>query len=211
MIAATLISLAVLIGSLNFLRFLNSLKAKSLSSRITLVETIPNSNLLFFSWFQQTFGSQKSKSFQSALFELPELLDLISVALASGESIFNSMKRVIDRADGVVAREFRQLLRAVDMGETFESQLEELAIRLPQQQVVELCNKLVLALRRGTPIAAMLNAQSNSVRQEVRNQLTKQAGKNETRMMIPLVFLILPVTVLFAVFPSLQLLNLQSI
>lgn len=208
---ALVLGLAVTVGIFSLHRYLNSLRAKSLSSRITQIEPTPSRNSLFQSWLRQTFGSQHSKRHQAALYELPDLLDLFAVALASGEGIFNSLGRVVDRADGVVAREFRQLLRGVELGETFESQLDELAIRLPQQQVVEFCNKLILALRRGTPIAAMLQAQSNSVRHEIRNQVAKQAGKNETRMMIPLVFLILPITVLFAIFPSLQLLNLQSI
>ena len=45
------------------------------------------------------------------------------------------------------------------------------------------------------------------MREEIKNRLLEQAGKNETRMLIPLVFLILPVTVLFAIYPSLELLN----
>jgi hypothetical protein len=39
-------------------------------------------------------------------------------------------------------------------------------------------------------------------------QLSNFSG-TETRMLIPLVFLVLPITVLFAVFPSMTLLNLD--
>ncbi|CAB4634191.1 unannotated protein [freshwater metagenome] len=53
----------------------------------------------------------------------------------------------------------------------------------------------------------MLTEQGVSVREEIKSRLLKQAGKNETRMLIPLVFLILPITVLFAIYPSLELLN----
>jgi tight adherence protein C len=53
----------------------------------------------------------------------------------------------------------------------------------------------------------MLSEQGVSVREEIKSRLLKQAGKNETRMLIPLVFLILPITVLFAIYPSLELLN----
>jgi tight adherence protein C len=53
----------------------------------------------------------------------------------------------------------------------------------------------------------MLSELSASARAEIRNMLLRQAGKNETRMLIPLVFLILPITVLFAIYPSLELLN----
>jgi tight adherence protein C len=53
----------------------------------------------------------------------------------------------------------------------------------------------------------MLSEQALSVREEIKSRLLRQAGRNETRMLIPLVFLILPVTVLFAIYPSLELLN----
>jgi tight adherence protein C len=78
---------------------------------------------------------------------------------------------------------------------------------IPQPQVIELTNKIVLALDRGTPLATMLSELGDSARAEIRNRLFRQAGKNETRMLIPLVFLILPITVLFAIYPSLELLN----
>jgi tight adherence protein C len=68
-------------------------------------------------------------------------------------------------------------------------------------------NKVSLALDRGTPLAQMLSEQGMSVREEIKSKLLKQAGRNETRMLIPLVFLILPITVLFAIYPSLELLN----
>jgi tight adherence protein C len=39
----------------------------------------------------------------------------------------------------------------------------------------------------------------------LRAELLIIAGRNETKMMIPMVFIILPVTVMFALFPSLAL------
>jgi tight adherence protein C len=71
----------------------------------------------------------------------------------------------------------------------------------------EFANKIVMSLARGTPLAKMLEDQAVSARAEIRNRLLRQAGKNETRMLVPLVFLILPVIVLFAIYPSLKLLN----
>jgi tight adherence protein C len=53
----------------------------------------------------------------------------------------------------------------------------------------------------------MLSELGDSARAEIKNRLLRQAGKNETGMLVPLVFLILPITVLFAIYPSLELLN----
>jgi tight adherence protein C len=38
-------------------------------------------------------------------------------------------------------------------------------------------------------------------------ELIRRAGQNETKMLVPTIFLILPVTVLFAIFPSILVLQ----
>lgn len=186
-------------------------KSKTLISRVTLQEPNDTTVRAVISVLTAAHWPRNGKKAQQALFELPQLIDLIGVAIEAGESVFSALTRVVSRASGLLANEFRYLLEAVNFGSTFEDELNSLARRVAQQQITEFSNKLALALRRGTPLARMLHEQASSVRSEIQNQLAKQAGKNETRMLIPLVFLILPVTVLFAIYPSLQLLNLSSI
>lgn len=193
--------------------YVRSLRPASLTSRITTGNYGLDSRVFKIKLLKaiaqkltDTFSSQKNA--QRVLFEMPDFLELLSVAISSGESIYSSLSRVIPRLNGVLAAELRNTLLALELGSDLPSELDDLSRRLPQRQVVEFCNKLNLALRRGTPLARVLSEQAESVRQEVLNQLTKQAGKNETRMLVPLVFLILPVTVLFAVYPSLKFLNI---
>lgn len=193
--------------------FVRSLRPVTLSARITAGSSVIDSTRFrqkvlqsIKQKFTDAFASQKNA--QQVLFELPDFLELLSVAISSGESIYSSLRRVVPRLNGVLADELRKMLLALELGSDLPGELHELSRRLPQRQVVEFCNKLSLALRRGTPLVRVLSEQAESVRQEVVNQLTKRAGKNETRMLVPLVFLILPVTVLFAVYPSLKLLNI---
>ena len=47
------------------------------------------------------------------------------------------------------------------------------------------------------------------MRDNAKRELMETAGKKEIGMMAPVVFLILPLTVLFAMFPGLSLLNLN--
>jgi tight adherence protein C len=65
-----------------------------------------------------------------------------------------------------------------------------------------------VAVERGTPLADVLRAQAQDVRESGRRALMEQGGKKEVLMMVPVVFLILPVTVAFAVFPSIAVLRL---
>ena len=61
---------------------------------------------------------------------------------------------------------------------------------------------------RGAPIAEVLIRHAQEARDSQRNQILAAAGKAEISMMIPVVFLILPISMLFALWPSLMNLNL---
>lgn len=142
------------------------------------------------------------------MFELPEIAELLAVALAAGETLYSAIQQVAFRANGVFPRELQNLIKALDLGSNLPTELDALVDRVPGRQVAEFSSKLQLAISRGTPLAAVMTEQAMSVRGELQQQLLAAAGRNETRMLIPLIFLILPVTVLFAIYPSLQLLNL---
>ena len=151
--------------------------------------------------------SENSSKLERALFELPEIIDLLVVSLRAGNGIYRSFAAVIPHSSGALAEQLARVLRAVELGAAFGNEIKEVSKSLPHPQVSEFVNKVSLALERGTPLAQMLTEQGVSVREEIKSRLLKQAGKNETRMLIPLVFLILPITVLFAIYPSLELLN----
>lgn len=63
-------------------------------------------------------------------------------------------------------------------------------------------------LERGTPLADVLRAQAQDVRELSRRRLVEEGGKREIAMMVPVVFLVLPVTVVFAAYPGLAVLDL---
>jgi tight adherence protein C len=155
----------------------------------------------------KSLRSVDKERIQRALFELPEILDLTVVSLSSGESVYAAFNRASIRSSGVLATELSSVFRACDLGASFPEEIKRLGQRIPHPQFQELASKVALSFSRGSPLAQMLEEQALSARAEIRNELLKAAGRNETRMLIPLVFLILPVTVLFAIYPSLKLLN----
>ena len=62
---------------------------------------------------------------------------------------------------------------------------------------------MAIAVERGTPLADVLRAQAVDVREAGKRALLEAGGRKEIAMMVPVVFLVLPVTVLFALFPGL--------
>jgi tight adherence protein C len=66
-----------------------------------------------------------------------------------------------------------------------------------------------VSLERGTPIAQQLDQLAQTAISNSQALLLRKAGSNETKMLIPTIFLILPITILFTIYPSLSLLNLK--
>jgi tight adherence protein C len=64
------------------------------------------------------------------------------------------------------------------------------------------------ALERGTPLSEVLRAQAQDGRDEAKRELLEVAGKKEVAMLVPLVFLILPTTIVFAIFPGIFVLQM---
>jgi tight adherence protein C len=59
-----------------------------------------------------------------------------------------------------------------------------------------------VAVERGTPLADVLRAQASDVREQRKRELIEAGGRREVLMLVPVVFLLLPVVVLFALYPG---------
>lgn len=149
----------------------------------------------------------KSRKFQIDA-ELPDLIELLASSVLASASMHASIERISSRAHGIVAGELQLMLRRLELGSRFDAELAALCERLPTSGIREFANKISIAMARGTPLAGALVALSETLRARHSTALLAKAGANETKMLIPLVTLVLPTTVLFAVYPSVQFLNI---
>lgn len=148
----------------------------------------------------------KTKSTQID-FELPDIVELLATSVLAGGSLHAALSRISERGGGVVATELAIMLKKLELGSYFDQELSALCERLPHAGIREFANKLSLALARGTPLASSLVALSQALRKKQSNLILARAGANETKMLIPLVALVLPTTVIFATYPSIQFLS----
>ncbi|MEY4743334.1 MAG: hypothetical protein RIR34_673 [Actinomycetota bacterium] len=139
--------------------------------------------------------------------EVPQQLEVMAARLRSGDSFYKVLS-LQTAAHGNFAEALRRLSLRLTYGESIEEGLRLLDQECRSPIVSEFANKSLLSLRRGTPMAEQFTQFAESARGQLRVAQLKNAGKNELKMLVPLVFLILPVTVLFAIFPSLQILQL---
>lgn len=134
--------------------------------------------------------------------ELPTVAELLALAVSAGEGALGALERVARIAGGVTAHELRYTVAGVRAGMTLPGALSELADRTGAVPLRRFADAVSTAVERGTPLAEVLRAQAEDVRFAGQRALMEEGGKREIAMMIPVVFLILPVTVVFAVFPG---------
>ena len=134
--------------------------------------------------------------------ELPALADLICLAVTAGEAPKAAIERVVARARGELSRELGLVLADLRAGATFVAALERLAARMPVPQVVRFVDVLAVAVERGTPLADVLRAQATDVREQRKRELIEAGGRREVYMLVPVVFMLMPVVVLFALYPG---------
>lgn len=140
--------------------------------------------------------------------ELPTLLEFLALCLSAGEGILDSLRRVGDVGVGDLTGEVRSVVLAVGTGSPLAESLSMLARRLDVAALSRSIDHLVAAIDRGAPLAHVLHAQALDARENAKRGLLERAGRKEIAMLLPLVFLILPLSVLFAVFPGIFMLRL---
>ncbi len=136
------------------------------------------------------------------LMEFPTVAELLALAVGAGEGAVGALDRVCRLSTGELAGELRRCLSDARAGANLPTALSGLADRTGLPSLRRFVDGVVIAVQRGTPLADVLRAQAQDVREEGRRALMEAGGKKEIAMMVPVVFLILPVTILFAVFPG---------
>lgn len=140
--------------------------------------------------------------------ELPVVLEFLTLSLSAGEGILDAIRRVARISHGELAAELASVAYEVSSGLPLGSSLERLAVQLDVPPLTRAVEQITGALDRGTPLAEVLRAQAQDARDDAKRELLELSGKKEVAMLVPLVFLILPITIAIAIFPGLFVLRL---
>lgn len=140
--------------------------------------------------------------------ELPVVLEFLALCLSAGEGLLDALRRVGNRGTGELAVGIREVVVEVGTGSALTDALLAFARREDSPALSRAIDQLVAAVDRGTPLADVLHAHAADARAGEQRELIEQAGRKEIAMLVPLVFLILPISVLFAIFPGVVMLDL---
>lgn len=158
----------------------------------------------FRSWMLKEASRKRISNIDA---QLPAVIDLLAFAVSAGEPIITAMQRVANTCTGDLPLEIKRLTSGISVGDNFLASLDRIQKELESQSVSRSFRAIVMAIERGTPIADVLRAQAMDARNLEARKLMTLAGKKETLMMFPVVFLILPMIVIVALYPGLMALQ----
>jgi len=151
-------------------------------------------------------GVQVRRRQHQLLAEFPVVAELLALSVGAGENVVAALERVAT-GNGALCTDLRRALAEVRTGTGVVPALEAFAARTQVPELGRFVDGMAVAIDRGTPLADVLRAQAADAREADRRRLLEAGGRQEVLMMVPVVFVVLPVTVVFAVFPGLAVLQ----
>jgi tight adherence protein C len=139
---------------------------------------------------------------------LPVAIDLVTLCVMAGESVPAACGRVAQTLPSGIGVEFARVVADVRAGSPIIEALGSMSRRIPDPDVGRFVDTLCTGIEKGAPLAETLRAQAEDGRESRRRRLLELGGRREVLMLVPVVFLIMPTVVAFALWPGLVSLDL---
>jgi tight adherence protein C len=124
--------------------------------------------------------------------ELPDAIDLMTISVESGLGFDAAIQQVANNTEGPLADELSRVLREMQIGASRSDALRALSERTNVAEVKTFVSAMVQADAFGIPIANVLRVQSSEIRVKRRQKAEEKAQQVPVKIMVPLIFLILP-------------------
>jgi tight adherence protein C len=135
--------------------------------------------------------------------ELPETIDLLTIAVEAGLGLDQALAVVADRRQGPLSDEIHAYLDEVALGMERREALRGIGRRTGVEELVSLTSTLIQAMEFGVSIATVLRVQADEVRVRRRQRIEERAMKAPVKMLFPLIFLIMPAVFVVTAGPGL--------
>jgi tight adherence protein C len=124
--------------------------------------------------------------------DLADAMDLMVVCAEAGLGLDAAMQRVAARFPGPLGSAFGKCLSEIGVGGSREQALQNIAIRLPLDEIRAFASSLIQAERLGTGISQVLRIQAGTLRKQRRLRAEEHARKAPVKILFPLVMFIFP-------------------
>jgi tight adherence protein C len=123
---------------------------------------------------------------------LPDMIDLITVSVEAGLSLYGAIQRISTRFQNPLSEEFLRALQEVRLGRSNIDAMRDMARRVDVDDLSSLISSIVQADMLGLAIANVLRVQSERLREKRSQRAREAAQKAPIKMVFPLVFFIFP-------------------
>lgn len=135
---------------------------------------------------------------------LPETIDLLGLCVGAGLDFMAAVRWVVDKvASNPMIEELTLVLKEINVGKPRIEALRDMAKRVDIPDVTSFVRILVQADRMGTPVEETFRILSEDTRMRRFHRGERQAMKAPLKMLIPLIFCILPVILIIVAGPIL--------
>jgi len=134
-------------------------------------------------------GYDRTQKMQKAM---PDALDLLTISVESGLGFDAALSHVARNTEGPLAEEFARVLQEMQIGLGRGAALRALGERTHVLELKGFVSAMVQADALGIPVAQVLRVQSKEIRTKRRQRAEEQAQKVAVKILIPLIFCILP-------------------
>jgi tight adherence protein C len=124
--------------------------------------------------------------------EIPNLIDQLVVTLEAGIGFSSSLQLAATRFKGALGEEMRLTLQEQRMGVELKESLTNLRERIDSPNLKSFVRSIVQGERLGVSIGSVMRDLSIDMRKRRRQRAEEQAQKTPVKILIPLIFLILP-------------------
>ena len=123
---------------------------------------------------------------------LPDAIDLLTISVESGLGFDAAIAQVARNTDGPLSEEFARMLQEMQIGRGRSEALRSMADRTNLPDLRSFVSAMVQADAFGIPVGQVLRVQSSEIRVKKRQWAEEMAQKVPVKILIPLIFCILP-------------------
>ena len=99
--------------------------------------------------------------------QLPDVVELLALAVGAGQGPVPAIERIVALGRGDLVDELSSTLTDIRSGTVLSTALDRMERRVGSVHVTRLCEAIIVALERGTPLAEVLRSQAADVREAV--------------------------------------------
>lgn len=149
-------------------------------------------------WVKQRIDRRHSEIFKA----MPFIVDLLALSTEAGLDFVGAMGKVVEKSSpSPLVDEISQVLKEIKIGSSRAEALREMALRINMPEIGSFVAILISADQMGASIGKVLRQQTDSIRNNRFVRAEKAGAAAASKLMIPIVLIILPAVLLMVMGP----------